>query len=65
MPVPWRLKTERLHLVRPKAEHIDHFVQLDSDPEVMRFISAGEPSSKERYDLARRTARVRASVLRR
>lgn len=50
MPVPWPPSTERLHLVRVRAEHIDHFVELDSDPEVMRFISGGEPNSRARYE---------------
>lgn len=49
MAVPWELRTARLHLVRVREDHIDHFVELDSDPEVMRFISGGKPNSRERY----------------
>lgn len=50
MPTPWPPGTDRLQLVEVEAEHIDLFVALDSDPEVMRFISGGEPNSRERYE---------------
>ena len=32
------LTTERLHLEPLTAAHLDHLVELDSDPEVLRFI---------------------------
>lgn len=49
MAVPLELRTERLHLRRLTAEHLSDLVELDSDPEVMRYISGGEPNSLERY----------------
>ncbi|MCA9708344.1 MAG: GNAT family N-acetyltransferase [Myxococcales bacterium] len=50
MPVPLELSTERLRLVRLQADDLDHLVALDADPEVMRYISGGEPNSRERYE---------------
>lgn len=38
-----------MHLRRLGAEHLDDLVRLDSDPEVMRFINGGTPSSRESY----------------
>jgi RimJ/RimL family protein N-acetyltransferase len=49
VPVPLQLRTDRLLLRRLTAEHLDDLVELDSDPEVMRYISNGEPNSRERY----------------
>ena len=43
------LETERL-LLRPLAmDDMDLMVDLDSDPEVMRFITDGKPQTKEHY----------------
>lgn len=50
MPVPLELHTERLFLRRLTAEHLPDLVELDSDPEVMRYISGGEANSRERYE---------------
>lgn len=49
MPVPFELHTERMHLRRLGPEHIDDLVELDSDPEVMRYISGGEPTPRHKY----------------
>jgi RimJ/RimL family protein N-acetyltransferase len=44
--MPLFLETERLAL-RPFAEaDVDHLVDLDSDPEVMRFLGGGRPTSR-------------------
>lgn len=44
------LETERLHLVPLEMKHIDNLTDLDSDPEVMRFITDGNPQTKEHYE---------------
>lgn len=41
------LETERLILRRFAAYDVDNLVALDSDPEVMRFINGGVPTSRE------------------
>ena len=41
-----RLDTERLTLRPIAMDDVDLLVALDSDPEVMRFISGGEPTSR-------------------
>jgi RimJ/RimL family protein N-acetyltransferase len=48
--VPLEIRTDRLLLCRLTAAHLPDLVELDSDPEVMRFISGGEPNSRERYE---------------
>ena len=40
------LKTERLTLRPFTADDIELLVELDSDPEVMRFLSGGAPTSR-------------------
>ncbi len=45
----FELSTERLHLRRLGAEHLDELVELDSDPAVMRFITGGEPTPRQTY----------------
>jgi len=50
VPVPLEIRTDRLCLRRLTAAHLPDLVELDSDPEVMRFISGGEPSSRQRYE---------------
>jgi len=50
VPVPLELRTDRLHLRRLTAEHLPDLVELDSDPEVMRYISGGEGNTRERYE---------------
>jgi RimJ/RimL family protein N-acetyltransferase len=44
------LETERLRFRRFVAEDLDRLVELDSDPEVMRYITYGEPTPRERYE---------------
>ena len=48
--VPFVLDTARLHLRRIDDGHLDDLVELDSDPEVMRFISGGVPTPREVYE---------------
>lgn len=44
------MTTERLTLRAPNELSIDLLVELDSDPEVMRFLTDGEPRDKKHYD---------------
>jgi RimJ/RimL family protein N-acetyltransferase len=39
--------TERLVLRPIEEDDVDELVRLDADPEVMRFITGGKPSSRE------------------
>ena len=39
------LETDRLMLRRFGAQDVDALVELDADPQVMRFISDGAPTS--------------------
>ena len=41
------LETERLILRRFTADDVDHLVELDSDPEVMRYLTGGPPTPRE------------------
>ena len=41
------LETERMTLRRFTVEDVDHLVDLDSDPEVMRFLTGGKPTPRE------------------
>jgi RimJ/RimL family protein N-acetyltransferase len=41
--------TANMQLMRMCAEDIDVLIDLDSDPEVMRYISGGQPNTRERY----------------
>lgn len=50
MAVPFELHTARLHLRRLTPAHLPDLVELDADPEVMRYISGGEANSRERYE---------------
>jgi RimJ/RimL family protein N-acetyltransferase len=43
------LETERLRLRRCTPRDLDALVELDADPEVMRYISFGEPTPREDY----------------
>jgi RimJ/RimL family protein N-acetyltransferase len=49
MSATFELRTERMHLRRLTAEHLEDLVALDADPEVMRFINGGVPTSRETY----------------
>jgi RimJ/RimL family protein N-acetyltransferase len=44
------LKTDRLVLRALTLDDIDLLVDLDNDPEVMRFITDGKPQPKEHYE---------------
>ena len=41
------LETERMVLRRFTVADVDHLVDLDSDPEVMRFLTGGRPTPRE------------------
>src|SRR5260221_14632751 len=41
------LETERMVLRRFTAADVDHLVDLDTDPEVMRFLTGGRPTPRE------------------
>lgn len=41
------LETERLLLRRFTEADVDHLVELDGDPDVMRFINGGKPTSRD------------------
>jgi RimJ/RimL family protein N-acetyltransferase len=41
------LATERMVLRRFTKDDVDHLVELDSDPEVMRFLTGGRPTPRE------------------
>lgn len=43
------LETARLRLRRFTSDDIDRLVELDSDPEVMRYITYGEPTPRATY----------------
>lgn len=45
----FELRTQRLHLVRLTEAHLDDLVALDADPEVMRFITDGQPNTRQIY----------------
>lgn len=40
------LETERLVLRRFTMADVDHLVELDGDPEVMRFLTGGRPTAR-------------------
>jgi RimJ/RimL family protein N-acetyltransferase len=42
------LETERLRLRRFTEDDVDNLVELDSDPEVMRYLTGGRPTPVER-----------------
>jgi RimJ/RimL family protein N-acetyltransferase len=44
------LETDRLLLRRFTEADVDNLVELDSDPEVMRFINGGRPTPREEVD---------------
>jgi RimJ/RimL family protein N-acetyltransferase len=43
------LETARLRLRRFSADDVDRLVELDSDPEVMRYITFGAPTPRQSY----------------
>lgn len=44
------LSTERLWLRRFTADDVDLLVELDADPQVMRYINGGRPTSREEIE---------------
>jgi len=44
------LETERLVLKQLALEDLALFIDLDSDPEVMRYLTGGKPQSREHYE---------------
>lgn len=44
------LETERLYLREFTPEDVDHLVELDSDPEVMRYLTGGKPTPREQVE---------------
>ena len=42
-----RLRTRRLLLVPLAEDHLEHEIDLDSDPEVMRYLGNGKPATRE------------------
>ena len=44
------LESERLVLRRFTEDDVDNLVELDSDPEVMRFITGGRPTSRDEIE---------------
>ena len=44
------LETERLVLRQFTENDVDNLVELDSDPEVMRFITGGRPTSRQEIE---------------
>ena len=46
------LETDRLRLRPVNIDDIDLLVDLDSDPEVMKYITDGKPQTKEHYEKA-------------
>ncbi len=44
------LETERLQLRRFTADDAENLVELDSDPEVMRFINGGRPTPRDEIE---------------
>ena len=44
------LETERLVLRRFTGDDVDNLVELDSDPEVMKFINGGTPTPREEVE---------------
>ncbi len=52
--MPATLRTARLELVPLSERHLEHEVELDSDPEVMRYLGDGKPRSRMQVQEAHR-----------
>ncbi|WP_169950473.1 GNAT family N-acetyltransferase [Microbispora sp. H11081] len=52
------LRTERVELVPLSDEHLEHEVELDADPEVMRYLAGRARTREEVEDLHRRRLAV-------
>ena len=49
-PMSIFLETERLQLRRFTDDDVENLVELDSDPEVMRFINGGRPTARDEIE---------------
>ena len=49
-----RLRTGRLLLVPLADDHLEHEIELDSDPEVRRYLGDGKPATREQVVRAHR-----------
>lgn len=61
MPQP-TLRTRRLSLVPLCDEHLDLEVQLDADPEVVRFVNDGRPRTRAQVEANHPSRMARADV---
>ncbi|MFI7131966.1 GNAT family N-acetyltransferase [Nonomuraea sp. NPDC050153] len=48
------LRTDRIELVPLSDEHLEHEVELDADPEVMRYLGSGRARSREEVEVLHR-----------
>lgn len=48
------LRTDRLHLVPLSDDHLEHEVELDSDPEVMRYLGHGRARARDEVEALHR-----------
>jgi hypothetical protein len=46
LPVPQAGRTERIALVPLSGERLEHEVELDADPEVMRYLGDGRAAAR-------------------
>jgi RimJ/RimL family protein N-acetyltransferase len=55
------LRTSRIRLVPLSDEHLEHEVELDSDPEVMRYLGNGRARTREEVEILHRRRLAAAS----
>ncbi|MET7336782.1 GNAT family N-acetyltransferase [Nonomuraea sp. NPDC005650] len=48
------LRTDRIELVPLSDEHLEHEIELDADPEVMRYLGNGRARSREEVEVLHR-----------
>jgi len=58
-----RLRTRRLLLVPLAEDHLEHEIELDSDPEVMRYLGNGKPATREQVVQAHRERLAAADLV--
>ncbi|MEV0146509.1 MULTISPECIES: GNAT family N-acetyltransferase [unclassified Nonomuraea] len=46
-----KLRTDRIELVPLSDEHLEHEIELDADPEVMRYLGNGRARSREEVEV--------------
>lgn len=56
-------RTQRLLLVPLSDEHLEHEVELDSDPDVMRYLGSGRPRAREEVEQLHRGRLAIADVV--